>query len=522
MLLPGRMKMKPIKIFIFALILVFVPSFADAEEGTIIESSPSSTEEVIIEEIPVPTDTTTSSTESIDNDQAGTDTQTDLDSTSSSTVSKKLSSDAEIASTTSSTSPDITISVRIEGPNTTLLTSSSVNVPESCEIIGVNETASTTISGYRAVCALQTLAERGAITYTMTHWSFGFSLDQINEVVNAADWSSTWILRLNNTTAMLGIADLEVAANDALLLSFGSWPMNPLTVAASTTTIEIGEEIMFEARAYDEAGNLASWNSTTTFYIDSTATTSPSSTLLWTAQASSSTVSVWADAANMTRSELIFLSITSSTVSSSTTPSSPAPTENQDSQNNDNPGNSCGACGSNPIVTPEITPSTTLVSVTSTVDAILAYLKSQQDQTGKISDGATTDWVIMSMGADDEYAEDIKNSGLSLLEYAKSYIVTSTTELNVCAGYPRHTLALLAAGVPETDSLLVDLKAKMQSTDCYTNHLYGQNGINDDIFALFSFNIGHTSERTNYYRYYDHDSPRPNRIRRLYPPDTRG
>ena len=88
------------------------------------------------------------------------------------------------------------------------------------------------------------------------------------------------------------------------------------------------------------------------------------------------------------------------------------------------------------------------------VDKILAYLKTQQDASGKIIDGGTTDWAIMSFGANGQYADE-------LLNFAKTYNFTDSSELNLCAGYPRHILALLSAGIPVDDALIQNLKTKI-------------------------------------------------------------
>lgn len=127
----------------------------------------------------------------------------------------------------------------------------------------------------------------------------------------------------------------------------------------------------------------------------------------------------------------------------------------------------------------------TNTQINNTVSKILNYLQTQQDETGKISDGTITDWVIMSFGANNQYAEDIKNNGDSLLDYEKKYNLDDSSDLNICASYPRHILALLAAGVGKNDNAIIGLKNKIL-TDCYQNNLYGQDGINDDVFGLLS------------------------------------
>jgi len=155
---------------------------------------------------------------------------------------------------------------------------------------------------------------------------------------------------------------------------------------------------------------------------------------------------------------------------------------------------------STPTTTPEIsTPTSTPTStpltveneiisdtdISEAVNKILDYIKSEQDGEGKIVDGGITDWAIMSFGADGQYAEDIQFTTTSLLDYATNYDFSAASDLNLCAAYPRHILALLAAGIASSDEKIQELKEKVK-TDCYTNNLYGENGINDDIFGLIS------------------------------------
>ncbi len=120
------------------------------------------------------------------------------------------------------------------------------------------------------------------------------------------------------------------------------------------------------------------------------------------------------------------------------------------------------------------------------ITKILDYFESQQDETGMIMDGTISDWAIISFGSDNKYADDVKlDNGKSLLEYEKEYNLDDLSDLNFCATYPRHVLALLAAGVAKTDDAMLGLKNKME-TICYTDNLYGLNGINDDVFALLA------------------------------------
>ncbi len=119
------------------------------------------------------------------------------------------------------------------------------------------------------------------------------------------------------------------------------------------------------------------------------------------------------------------------------------------------------------------------------VDKILNFLRSKQDADGKIIDGGTTDWAMMAFAVKGIYADEVKNTTTSLLDFAKTYNFTDASDLNICAAYPRHILALLAGGVDASNALIQNLKTKIE-TECYQNNLYGQTGINDDIFGLIA------------------------------------
>ena len=123
--------------------------------------------------------------------------------------------------------------------------------------------------------------------------------------------------------------------------------------------------------------------------------------------------------------------------------------------------------------------------INTAVQKIFDYLKSQQDTSGKIIDGNITDWSIMSFGTKNIYADDVGNTGASLLNYEKNYNLDDPSDLNSCASYPRHILALLAAGVGTNDPAIKGLRNKMSSV-CYQNNQYGLDGINDDVFGLIA------------------------------------
>ncbi|KKQ27272.1 MAG: hypothetical protein US42_C0011G0010 [Candidatus Magasanikbacteria bacterium GW2011_GWC2_37_14] len=138
---------------------------------------------------------------------------------------------------------------------------------------------------------------------------------------------------------------------------------------------------------------------------------------------------------------------------------------------------------STPTIEPEIIEQDVL---NSDARKILNYFKTEQDETGKIINANISDWAMISFAANEQYGHEIKKrGGKSLFEYILNYDFTDASDLNVCATYPRHILALLAAGVDKNSTRPQELKEKLITT-CYKDNNFGDNGINDDVFALFT------------------------------------
>ncbi len=124
--------------------------------------------------------------------------------------------------------------------------------------------------------------------------------------------------------------------------------------------------------------------------------------------------------------------------------------------------------------------------INNSIQKILNFLKSNQLENGSIIDLQTSDWSAMSFGANNTYANEIKNTTLSLYDYLNNTLITQDTgTLNNCAEYPRHILGLLAGGTAKTNTQVIDLKNKIK-TECLANNQVGQAGINDDIFILLA------------------------------------
>lgn len=172
---------------------------------------------------------------------------------------------------------EVIVSLRIEGPNSAMANMLELSLPEQCSVIPSGSNTPRLFTGYKAVCALEQAKSLGIISdFQITDWGFGFSLDSINYVTNTADWSESWVIRINNTLAMAGIDGLILNAGDGLLLSYGPWPAEPADPTARMV-VRFKDQLLFD--------NMVTIPSSTLFnYIDvddnSTSTTSTASTVL--------------------------------------------------------------------------------------------------------------------------------------------------------------------------------------------------------------------------------------------------
>lgn len=122
--------------------------------------------------------------------------------------------------------------------------------------------------------------------------------------------------------------------------------------------------------------------------------------------------------------------------------------------------------------------------IQSTITAINNYIKSNEDTDGKIIDGQTTDWAAISLVAGGVLPDS------KMINYIYNYNFTDSSELNLCASYPRHIMALKSLGYQNTDTR-IQILSNYTISNCYKNNLYGLSGINDDIFGLIALlNIG--------------------------------
>ncbi|MEK7225501.1 MAG: DUF4430 domain-containing protein, partial [Bacteroidota bacterium] len=329
------------------------------------------------------------------------------------------------------------------------------------------------------VSALGVLAEasrQGNFPLTI-QGGWGYYVSDIGN--HAAQGFDGWIYNINQQNpGWVGMNDYQIQNNDLLTVFYSVWPWK---IESSTSSVYLDENVIFTAFNY--ASSTWQTSASTTISIDSQIfVTDDNGQYLYTPSATGTlSAFIYGSESWPQNSPTINVAVTES-MSTSTPPTDNPP-----------PADTGGGGGGSSTPTPAVSSAV----IAEKAQTILNFLKNQQEANGGIKigydkdnkpiiDGGVTDWAIMSLASHNEYADDIKNNTSTLLNFAKGYNITTSTELNVCAGYPRHVLALLAGGVSGGDSLIQSLIAKIKGNECYQNNLYGQNGINDDVFALLS------------------------------------
>ena len=445
--------------------------------------------------------TTTPATISISNTSTNTSSTTENTNTASTTSTPQLEDeDTNIENTTSTTSTVFINPTTITSTTTTIDTELSTTtihlqiesydntlydddiIVTECEI---NEnTTSTLLTTY---CALQQLNEQDILDIEFTN--YGGDARFISKINNydGSDWNY-WAFFHNLEYSSESINEYELNSGDQILLSYGIWPLK-LETSSSTPQLNTTTTLSVKEFGFDSSWN-AVWTTSTSSTIS--ISTSTGNQEFFSANGShelkittTTPYQIFASKENFVTSSIINIDPVVSTATTSTTS-----TEEEENNNNSSNGNNNNNGSEDGDKTNETNEDNLISTDTLQQSAkkILNYLKSQQDETGKIIDGNMTDWAIMSFGADNQYADDIKQANSkSLLEYEKEYNLDEPADLNSCATYPRHVLALLSAGVETSDPAIVGLKENMYSV-CYddTGAKYGQNGINDDVFALLA------------------------------------
>ena len=361
--------------------------------------------------------------------------------------------------------------LRIEGPSSTLALA-AINTAHTCAVTD-SEGTIVLFEGHKAICTLQRALDIGRIdSFKLDPPGFGYWLDAINGIEGEDDFSKTWIVRLNDATTQVGIADQEVQEDDQLLLTYGPWPMSPLDISFSTSTFASGTPLLLQTLFYDDdVGQYSPLQTTSTFTLDTTEYVSPTGTLYLTLTEQMLNKDVYVSAQDMTRSGIYRLIPEQEEAE-------PDPPDNGDDNN--------GGGGSSPPPSEGSPEGVSTAQIQSAIDKLITYISSQQDESGKIIDAGTSDWALMSFAAAGIDPGTVSTgTGKSLTQFVKEYQFDDT-ELNLCAAHARHVMALLSAGVQKSDPLIHTSTAYLTSSTCYANGLFGLPGINDDVFALFA------------------------------------
>ncbi|MEK7644181.1 MAG: hypothetical protein AAB390_02665 [Patescibacteria group bacterium] len=405
--------------------------------------------------------------------------------------------------------------------NTVTTTESGTSTTE--ETPGITETAETTPSAALNIRYEDTMIYSGQIPLVTTtyydtvnginHDLFGTStvfstlvnadkmseMFAITDAVYNSDWDSFYLrcLTFETTTTTVACDNWNYTVDgiypsvglDKYLLQGGEsiylYFSTPWQITASTSTFPIGATTTLQTWRYQSDNLQNPWTTDGNDTID-ISVTNPDSTGWWDANLTIATIT----SASLGTVDYLFASTGtffariappdyskwSNPITITVTDAPTVATTTSTDQTTQS-----GGVGGSPI-----DKSISATEINDAVNKILNYLKSQQATDGKIIDGGITDWAIMAFAANGEYADDIKNGDRSLLDFARAYNFTDASDLNICASYPRHILALLAAGVSVDDNQIMAMSGKIESAECYQNNKYGLDGVNDDVFALIA------------------------------------
>lgn len=305
---------------------------------------------------------------------------------------------------------------------------------------------------------------------TLSTWTYTSSTDGTtdnfipgNESVHINFWQYQGLIPLDaSSTHEFIVKNFSFIPLEAPPSKSTSTP-NITTISATTSSITIYWDEVFEATSYEVSStimtNVPSVQTSTTF-IELT----PNTEYFFQVREFNGT-----DYSDFTT----VFSTTTLAIPTSTT------TDNSTSTNQGGSGGS-GGTSNNQTNTP-ISSS----QITDTVNKLINYLKTNQTLDGKIIDGGISDWATISFGAKGIYASDIKSEDKNLYDFIYDYNFTDISDMNICASYPRHILALLSSGTSKTDSKIIALKNKI-NTECIKDNIFGQSGINDDVFGLIA------------------------------------
>lgn len=390
------------------------------------------------------------------------------------TVSTTTSSTTTSSTTTTATT---TMVVMATSTNITLATTSINLKIETSQnslsytnllVTACPETDTSQTSTLNAMCALkQSGVPNNWSTFGTDMFLNSLNLYQNNQSDNGFYWN--WFSDLNYGQTALNKHILT--ANENLLLTYD---VLPLRISANSSTPAVGSTttITMEQFGFDQFFNqIWSLATSSTLSINDIVVSNDSGKY-YLYITSTNPIDLYGKKPGFVTSPSIFLYPTSTPSSAST-----STTSTSSSSGGGSSSSSSSSSSTNQIISDQ--------KINETVDKLIAFIKSKQDGDGKIVDGGTSDWVAMTFAAKGIYAADVKTGTSSLYDYVYNYDNSLLdAELNSCAAYPRHILALLASSVSKSDNKIALLKTKLDA--CVQNNKFGQNGINDDVFGLFA------------------------------------
>ncbi|MEK9183130.1 MAG: DUF4430 domain-containing protein [Patescibacteria group bacterium] len=338
---------------------------------------------------------------------------------------------------------------------------------------GVNHAINASSSPLTVLADADALADNFSISelnYYDSYQSF-----YLNCLAISAPTSTTacgnWNYSVNGAYPSKSLDSYSLQNNDTVYIYFGdSWK-----ITASTSTFPINTTTTLQTWRYNYDNLDDEWALDPGDTLD-LSIPNPNPTGWWDATLTTSTLTTNASGTAeyaFSATGTYFAKITSTdyskwswpiTLTVIDAPVTPTSTATSTPEANTNVGNTPGGGGSASAPTPSITSAV----IAEKFQSILNFLKTQQSADGKIIDAGVTDWAIMSFGANNQYADEITTSSKSLLDFAKEYNFTDESDLlNLCASYPRHALALLAAGMTGSDASVQNLIVKIKSEECY-------------------------------------------------------
>ena len=382
-------------------------------------------------------------------------------------------------------SPSVTL--RIEDESATVF-SGSVEIGD-CSVQDTDG-ATHELSGV-ALCALDAASSQAGFDYEVQDFGFGLFVNGINGQSTPSDFSKSWSLWANESSASVGADALVLSDGDVLLFAFTSYPGVPLRVQVPSD-IEAGVETILSVEKlvseFDADWNLQeSWQPAegATLYVGGATQTADSSGQVSVTLDAGST-QVYATNSGAIKSAIYTVEIASAVPTATPTPTvsaSPTPTASP-------------SVSPTPTPTPSASPTPTTAVVVSTSDRrdsakrALQYLRRQQDSNGSIDGSITSAWSMIAFGSNLERATNITAGGSSLFDSVLGTSLSSATDIE------RTILATRASGVDPRNfggkNLITLLKSQFKDNQIGETSL-----TNDDIFGVLALLAGQESVSSN-------------------------